>query len=286
MDSEPLRLIRRDRGLDTFELIADWRRFLADARGQAPATIRTYTHYLFDLQAAMLPKPLGEADERDLLAYIGTLHAQGSAQGAATRAMRSFYGWAFEGGYLAANPSSRIKVKKPREGPAPYLTRDEVTRLVVAAAVREPRRAWTILLMLNTGLRIGSAVHVRADDVREGILLVRIAKGDKPYSVPLNRPAAEAAQELTAIADERGTETLIGVGKGRLWQWFEQAGRDAGIHLNPHLLRHTFATWLAEANIHPNTIAELMNHGDLGQLLRRYVAVRDPVKRSAVEGIE
>jgi integrase len=54
------------------------------------------------------------------------------------------------------------------------------------------------------------------------------------------------------------------------------------VRAHPHLFRYTFASWLAEANVHPNTIAELMDHGDLSQLIRRYVTVMDPVKREAV----
>ena len=49
---------------------------------------------------------------------------------------------------------------KPKEGPAPSLSKDELARLVKAARDREPRRAATIVLMANTGIRLASAAEL------------------------------------------------------------------------------------------------------------------------------
>jgi site-specific recombinase XerD len=133
-----LSLIRTDPAVHTFQLLADWRRFATVALQYKPATIRTYTHYLLDFQTFLLPRVLANATENDVLAYLAAFDGKGSAPALATRAMKSFYQWATEGGVIPTNPVERLRVKKSREGPAPYLSREEVTRLVIAIAARGP----------------------------------------------------------------------------------------------------------------------------------------------------
>lgn len=53
-----LRLIPTDPALHTFELLAQWRRFMAMALGYAPATVKSYTYYLLGLEAHILPRTL------------------------------------------------------------------------------------------------------------------------------------------------------------------------------------------------------------------------------------
>jgi site-specific recombinase XerD len=77
--------------------------------------------------------------------------------------------------------------------------------------------------------------------------------------------------------------TLIGVGPGRVWQWVNDASREANVRAWPHLARHTFGTMVAEST-DPAVWADLMNHSDLSQY-RRYRGVRESSKREAVSAI-
>jgi hypothetical protein len=147
------------------------------------------------------------ATEADLLDYLDSFDDHAGARGGATRAFRSFYSWAAEGERILANPARRIRSKKPKEGPAPYLSREGLARLLVAAAWREERRGWTILFLAYTGLRLESAVGVRPEDVIETpnglVLFVRVAKGDKPYSIP-PRPGGPAGGSRPAPSGAPG----------------------------------------------------------------------------------
>lgn len=284
--SATVKLLRRDSAVETFQLVAEWRSFLADALHRSERTIRQYSHYLLDLQGYLVPKPLPEATEQDLLAYLGRLGPQGAAKGSATPAMRSFYGWLHEGGYATENAARRLRVKPPKEKPIEPLDRDEETRLLIAAAWREPRRAWALLLLANTGLRRASIAALRPEDAKNGWLTVRVAKNDRPYVMPLNAHAQVAVDELTAIARERGYDTLLGVKPATLALWVQEASAETGVRAWPHKYRHTFASRLAEADVDGFTIGELMNHRDLGQVLRRYVHVRGKRKSEAVDRLE
>ena len=148
-------------------------------------------------------------------------------------------------------------------------------------------------LMYATGARVGSLVGVLPEDVytapsgRQWIHF-RVAKGDRPYDVPLNRLGRAAAARLV---DLRGyqpphamarRQTLVGVGDETVWEWVHRASEASGIKAWPHLLRHAFATDLAQVD--DRTWAALMNQRD-AKLRTRYAAPKNDLMESAVDGV-
>jgi integrase/recombinase XerC len=207
-------------------------------------------------------------------------------RGVYLRALRSFYSWAVDRGHVERNPVGQLNPKNRKYGAAPSLDEEQLTRLVIAAAWYEPRRAWAILLMYATGARIDSLCHVRPEDVEGERIHFRVAKYARPYSVPLGRVGREATKELLAWepTDRRTggrSGTLLRAGEERVRQWLALAQAMSGVKAHPHLLRHTYATRLARVT-DPGTWAELMNHSDLSQY-RRYVGVDEKRLREAVE---
>ena len=54
-------------------------------------------------------------------------------------------------------------------------------------------------------------------------------------------------------------------------KWAEIKDKDAsGRYFDMHALRHTFATWLAQANVHPKVAQELLRHTDVRLTLKHY----------------
>jgi site-specific recombinase XerD len=223
---------------------------------------------------------LHSVTEDDVVAYLADLPAKGALRGMVLRALRSYYGFA-EDREWCVSPVGRLRPKREKYGPAPSLSDDELTRLVIAAAARSERRAWILLLLYATGARADSLCQVRREDVQGGAIHFRVAKGDRPYSVPLGHVGREATAAL--LEDPRPGGFLIGIQYGRLYEIVRQAGRDSGVHVWPHLLRHTFSTKVARAT-DPRTWQELMNHADLSQF-RRYVATDEERTRAAVEAL-
>jgi integrase/recombinase XerD len=252
--------------------VARWTAFLT-ATGMADMTIRAYRRTLVCFIADTLLEP-NDATEDDLVAYLAELPAKGHTRPMVTRTLRSYYGWAAP--RVQRNPAERLRARLPKYGPAGALTEDEMVRVVLAAAQHEQRRAWAILLMYATGIRLTSAVSIRPEDVRGDMLYIRVAKGDRPYAVPLGPIGFAAVCGLMETAGEH----LIGVQQGRLWDWIHQAGLDSGLRVYPHLLRHTWATRQIENNTNPRVVQELGNWADLSQL-GRYAHVGDEQKRAA-----
>ena len=280
---------------EIFEAIARWQRYL-DVSGRAGVnTRRQYRRSLVAFFADVLADPDSglrspwDITEDDVVSHLAAMRGQGDGRNARLRALRSFYGWA-SGRYDITNPLGRIVPRKPKYGPAPSLSHSELLRLLDGASGVDPRARWAIQLQYATACRVGSLVAVKPRDIRTGgagrSILFSVAKGDKPYELPLEGKAEEAVDRLLDLIDyvpKRGKRrpTLVGVGYESYRLWIKKAGELSGIEVNTHLMRHTRATRLAEANVDIRTITEVMNWAD-GSLLRRYAAASDTNTREAM----
>ena len=57
-------------------------------------------------------------------------------------------------------------------------------------------------------------------------------------------------------------------------------------HVNPHALRHTYATRLLEANVHPKVVQELLGHTDITLTLNTYSHVMPEIKKAAAKALD
>lgn len=226
---------------------------------------RAFGRFVFDTLADPLT-----LTEDDVVAYLAHLTPKAGMRNLMLRSLKSFYAWAEDREVVGRDPTRRLKVKDPRMRPATALDREELCRLVYAAANREPRHAWTIIFLYTTGARLESACAVEPRDIKGDWVHFRVSKGDRPYSVPLNDTAQAAVRALLAYEDA----TLLGRKPGTVWAWVAAAGREAGLHAHPHLMRHTFATVTMEDTKDPRLVADLLNHADLSQMVR-YSHVND-----------
>lgn len=174
-------------------------------------------------------------------------------------------------GHLARpKQRSQLRVREPRRLPR-GLTRDETRALV--ASFRTDRDRAIAGLMLFSGLRSAEVLGLAVTDVDVGRGWVRvIGKGDKERRIPLDPDVASLVQAyLLAERPETTSDALLVVAKGphrgqplsaaglrRVFRYHrEKAGVPAG---NPHALRHTFGTALAEAGVDMAVMQALMGH--------------------------
>ncbi len=275
-----------------FGLIRRWQQFLEVSGRAGENTRRQYRRYLLSFLADVLKDPR-EVTEDDVVSYLAGLDGRGHMRGMTIRALRSFYAWAEDRG-LCQSPVRRLRVPPRKYGPAPALSPSELERVLAAAGqLPDPRARPALELMYATGARISSLCAVMPEDVdldRRRIVF-RVAKGGQPYAVPLGPRGLRAAHELLELRDWKPRNvrarrpTLLGVGPFVVWRWCKAAGERTGLRVHPHLLRHTFATRLAEdPRVDVRTWVELMNHRD-ASLLRRYAAASEERMRRAVHGL-
>ena len=266
---------RRDRQSDAQELDA----FL-DAlalEGRSVHSVRSYRRDLEVLLAA-LPGPLDQVRPADLRECFRRQQQAGRSPSSINRAIaaaRSFCRFLWEEGRLETNPAQALR--SIRLGPplAPkHLTVPEVERLLSLPSpdTATGRRDRAILMLLyNTGLRVGELCALSRDDMRLPVegwgALQVVGKGRRLRRLPVNRPAADAL--LAYLADREDTESALFL--SRNGDRFSVRGiallvnrylRAAGVtdRSGPHVLRHTFATHALRARPNLRAVQELLGH--------------------------
>lgn len=143
--------------------------------------------------------------------------------------------------------------------------------------------------MLLAGLRRSEVTKLRCEDVEEaaGIIHIRRGKGrdggkDRTAYVPpqLRDMLALYRRERTSL--RRGTPAFFSairrdapVGGGAIRRLFDVISARTGIHVSPHMLRHTYATLLRQAGIADRVSMDLLGHAHLATL-QRYSHVFEP----------
>jgi len=174
-------------------------------------------------------------------------------------------------GHLARpRARSQLRVRQPRRLPR-GLDRDETRALL--ASFRSDRDRAMAGLMLFSGLRSAEVLGLRVADFDVGRGWVRVVgKGDKERRVPVDPDVAGLVQAyLLAERPDTTGQALFVVAKGphrgrpltpeglrRVFRYHRgKAGVPAG---NPHSLRHTFGTALAEAGVDLAVMQALLGH--------------------------
>lgn len=142
----------------------------------------------------------------------------------------------------------------PRER---FLTPGEVQAL--ADACKRPEAAAYVLLAAYTGIRRGHLLRLTRHDVQgEFIRLDRTSKTRTLQLVPLHPKVQATAEALP-----------LGIGDRQLRDDWKAARAATGIDCRWHDLRHTCASWLAQADVPLHTIGEFLGHSSTA-VTKRY----------------
>lgn len=251
-------------------------------RELTPETIEQHEAYLLRFLRRTRSTP-ESVTEQTLQGFLESVTPRSSKREAYVSASRSFFRFARRAGYLELDPAEDVHARSPKYPPPDFFSPTEIARIVDAASKRlPPMRRWAVVLLFETGARIGSLAAVRPQDVNSERIVFRKAKNDRPYSVMLTPRASEACTELLML--HTGTTTLIGRHEDTIGEWFREAARDAGLpegRVNAHRARHTAATLLYARTHDPLLVKDFLNHASLAQV-QRYARVMDSSMRDAL----
>jgi integrase/recombinase XerD len=262
---------------------------MAVERAAARNTLTAYGKDLADAAAFLKARgrDLSNASTEDIEAWFAGLGAAGLAPATAARrrsSIRQFYRFVLGEGWRTDDPSRRVEA--PRQGrPLPkVLSRDEVERLIAAAAAKDGgqglRLAALVELTYASGMRVSEVMGLPLTALaRDPAYLIVKGKGGKERLAPLNEAARTAVKAWLAVrkdflprGDAANPWLFPSRGKaGRLTprrfsQLLEEAAIAAGIDpakVSPHVLRHAFATHLLEGGADLRVVQTLLGHADI-----------------------
>jgi site-specific recombinase XerD len=254
---------------------------------------RTPIDYLSDLRRfrTVCKKTWREIDMHDIDQFVDQQRNGGLKSATVRRrvaALKTFFDFmAEESGDLSwPNPvrfkrhAGRLEKRIPRD-----LHDDEIEQ-VWQKILSSRDRAW-FALMVRAGLRVGEVVDLKMGDIvnqPEGEKPAHIrayGKGRKERTVLLS---ADAYAVLSEWLSERGESPLeyIFLNEHRQQlsangiEWLLKGyGQEAGLHLTPHQLRHTYARQLTEAGMPITSLGKLMGHSQISTT-QIYTAGADP----------
>lgn len=191
-------------------------------------------------------------------------------------ALSSFFKYLIKQGKLSDNPCSLIKAPKVKRHLPKILTLNEIDVLLdyEPKDVFEQRDSAIAELLFSSGLRVSELVGLDLKDLNYETKEIRVlGKGSKYRIVPVGEKALDKISNYLKIRDEfKPSEEALFLNKyGRrlttraVEQNLDKLSVKAGVqtHLNPHKLRHSFATELLQGGADLRSVQEMLGHASL-----------------------
>ncbi|MGF1701047.1 tyrosine recombinase XerC [Photobacterium makurazakiensis] len=192
-------------------------------------------------------------------------------------ALRSFLDYLVSQGFLKANPAKGVSAPRKARPLPKNLDVDEMDQLLSVdgddpLSIRD--RAM-MELMYGAGLRLSELVNLDVKDIslRKGDIRV-IGKGDKERIAPFAGLAREWVGHWLKVRGQLASPGESGLFVSKLGQrisnrnvqkrmaeWGQKQAVSS--HINPHKLRHSFATHMLESSGDLRAVQELLGHANL-----------------------
>jgi integrase/recombinase XerC len=234
-----------------------------------------------------LPEP-SEIDHLTVREFLGDLYSQGLRKSSVSRklaALRSFFNFLKREAAVTRNPAKLLATPRLEKRLPEYLSIDMAVALVSAPDDATPAgsRDRALLEMLySTGVRVSELTGLNTMDIDLEERLIRVmGKGSKERVVPVGSKACEAAVKYLSLRERlRPKKASTRKPERQAFFWNRSGGRltprsvrriidryvhrlALGLHVHPHMVRHSFATHLLSAGADLRVIQELLGHESL-----------------------
>lgn len=191
-------------------------------------------------------------------------------------ALRRFFTYLVVQGELKVNPATGISAPKQAKHLPKNIDEEQVDKLLNNQS-KEPidiRDRAMLELMYSSGLRLSELQGLNLNSINTRVREVRVlGKGNKERILPFGRYASHAIQEWLKVrllfnpkddalfVSSLGNRMSHRSIQKRMEVWGIKQGLNS--HLNPHKLRHSFATHMLEASSDLRAVQELLGHSNL-----------------------
>ena len=264
-----------------YKLIDDYLDFLETIKGLSKNTTSSYQRDLNKLSKFLEISGINsfnELTEEICSAWIADLFQHNVGARSIQRHISSakgFFNYLKKSGLVTNSPFDLINSPKSPSHLPSILSPEEVSQLLnfKPKNVQEKRDIAIIELIYSSGLRVSEAVNANLDDFEDNKNFLRVlGKGSKTRLVPVGRYARKAIDEWIDERKKLSTKDnslFVNLrGKRISARSVQEKIRNIAIMqglppVNPHMLRHSFATHLLESSGDLRSIQELLGHSSL-----------------------
>tara|TARA_B100000963_G_scaffold96177_1_gene82923 strand:- start:5945 stop:6838 length:894 start_codon:yes stop_codon:yes gene_type:complete len=255
--------------------------FAEEIKNLSKNTINSYQRDLIKLNNFLVSskiKKYSEIDDEICSAWVGDLFMNGNNPKSIQRHLSSakgFFKFLKKNNIIRSSPFELVIPPKSANILPDILSPEDIEQLLNFKPSNdlEIRDIAIVELMYSCGLRVSETLMVDISDFEEGMTFLRVfGKGSKTRLVPVGRFAIKAIDnwiiERQKIKSDENALFLNSRGKrisarGIQIRLKRMALKQGLPPINPHMLRHSFATHMLESSGDLRTIQELLGHSSL-----------------------
>jgi len=232
----------------------------------------TLSNYRFEIQKflSVINKPVSTITGNDIKAYITSFSDQKKSTIATKLSIiKSFFYYLTEENIVESNPTLKIKKIKEDKLQPKFLTMVEMLQLREACG--NDIRARAILeLLFETGCRVSEIVNINLDEIDWEKRSVKIwGKGAKERTVLFHINTQYFLKEYLSTRSDNcpalfvsKTHPINRLTSRSIQLIIKNLGNKANLNkkIHPHVMRHTFSTYLLNKGMSIEIVAELLGH--------------------------
>ena len=263
------------------KLIHDYLDFLENIKGLSKNTTSSYQRDLNKLSKFLQASDINGFNglsEEICSAWIADLFQHNVSARSIQRHISSakgFFNYLKKIGLVTDSPFDLISSPKSPSHLPSVLSPEEVSQLLnfKPKNAQEKRDLAIIELIYSSGLRVSEAVNVNLNDFEDNKNFLRVlGKGSKTRLVPVGRYAQNAINDWMVEREKLSTNDnalFVNLRGNRIsTRSVQERIKNIAIMqglppVNPHMLRHSFATHLLESSGDLRSIQELLGHSSL-----------------------
>lgn len=260
-------------------------KYLTYEKRYSPHTVSSYTNDLEQfhtyLEGVYGPLDWGEVTHRHVRSWLVHLSGEGIVPRSINRkisALQTFYKFLRKRGAVDKNPLQKVIGPKVGKRLPVFVQENVADKLFTEVKFNDDlegqRDRLIMSLLYATGMRRAELVALKVSDIDLIKLQLKVlGKGNKERLIPFGPEIKQAIQDYLPHRAEvvQGHDHLLVTSSGRPFY-------PKGVHLtvnkylglvsslekrSPHVLRHTFATHLANQGAELNAIKDLLGHANL-----------------------
>ncbi len=236
--------------------------YISVTKALSKKSVEAYTSDL-NIIETQLEKPLLSLESKTILALLSK-HKNKRTLNRKLSSLNAFFDFCYKSNF--SDNFSKIKLAKLPKLLPKFISFDEIQdalKLIDRSSWIGLRDYALILFLYASGTRVTECLELSREDIDNGWLHIRHAKGEKERVVPLAKVSRIAIDEyLDAFAYEKDFiwanykgEKLSRISAYKITQKY--------LGVSPHVLRHSYATSLITGGADLRVVQELLGHASL-----------------------